>query len=247
MLARRVGAKLLTILSTLRDQCPRTHVHMLTSGRLFAWPEFARSFCAVKHPNLTLGIPLYSDDPVIHDYVVQAKSAFDQTILGLHQLALGEQEIEIRVVLHKISIPRLPQLAEYIYRNLPFVSHIALMGLEPTGYTPRNKDKLWIDPVDYQDQLEQAVEVLSVRGMNVSLYNLQLCLLRRSLWKFARKSISDWKNIFLPECQTCTRLDQCGGLFQSAERLHSAHIRAFTDETKGQGQGNTEIQNPIVM
>ena len=222
-----LGGKLLTLLATLRDQCPHTHVHMLTNGRLFAWPEFTRNFCAVKHPSLTLGIPLYADDPVIHDYVVQARSAFDQTVLGLHQLARWEQEIEIRVVLHKVSVPRLPQLAEYIYRNLPFVSHVALMGLEPTGYTPRNKDKLWIDPVDYQDELEQAVEILSVRGMNVSLYNLQLCLLRPSLWKFARKSISDWKNVYFHECEACGVLDQCGGLFQSAERMHSIHIRAL--------------------
>jgi His-Xaa-Ser system radical SAM maturase HxsC len=200
---------------------------MLTNGRLFAWPEFTSKFCAVGHPSLALGIPLYSDDPIIHDYIVQAKHAFDQTVLGLHQLARHGQDIEIRVVLHRLSIPRLPQLAEYIYRNAPFVSHVALMGLEPTGYTPRNKDKLWIDPVDYQDTLEEAIEFLSVRGMNVSLYNSQLCLLRRSLWKFAQKSISDWKNVFFQECQTCGVLSQCGGLFQSAERMHSAHIKAI--------------------
>jgi len=32
------------------------------------------------------------------------------------------------------------------------------------------RDKLWIDPVDSQDKLEDAVEILSLRGMNVSLY-----------------------------------------------------------------------------
>jgi len=222
-----LGGKLLTLLARLKDECPDTRIHMLTNGRLFAWPTFTRSFCEVQHPHLVLGIPLYADDPVIHDYVVQAKHAFDQTLLGLHQLARWGQAIEIRVVLHKISVPRLPQLAEYIYRNLPFVSHVALMGLEPTGYMPRNKEKLWIDPTEYQDELEQAVESLSVRGMNVSLYNLQLCLLRPSLWKFARKSISDWKNIFFSECQRCGVLEQCGGLFQSAERLRSVHIKAL--------------------
>ena len=76
-------------------------------------------------------------------------------------------------------IPRLAQLAEYIYRNLTFAEHIALMGLEHIGYAPRNMHELWIDPYDYQDQLESAVEILSTRGMNVSIYNLQLCVLRR--------------------------------------------------------------------
>jgi len=222
-----LGNRLPTLLGVLRDTCPHTHLHMLTNGRLFAWSNFTREFVAVCHPSLTLGIPLYADDAVIHNHIVQAHNAFEQTVLGLHELAKWNQEIEVRVVLHKLTIPRLLHLAEYIYRNVPFVAHVALMGLEPTGYTPRNKDQLWIDPFDYQGMLEEAVEFLSVRGMNVSLYNLQLCVLRPSLWKFARKSISDWKNIFLPECERCGALEQCGGLFQSAERMHSTHIRAL--------------------
>ena len=67
-----------------------------------------------------LGIPIYSDDPVRHDYVVQAQSAFDQTVMGLHQLARWRIPVEIRVVLHRLTVPRLPMLAEYIYRNFPF-------------------------------------------------------------------------------------------------------------------------------
>jgi hypothetical protein len=86
---------------------------------------------------------------------------------------------------------------------------------------------LWIDPVDYQDTLEQAVSGLALRGMNVSIYNHQHCVLRRSLWRFARKSISDFKNIYLDACQACTVLDQCGGLFKSAEQIHSKHIKTL--------------------
>jgi len=73
--------------------------------------------------------------------------------------------------------------------------------------------------------VERAVEYIAVRGMNVSLYNHPLCLLPRSLWKFARKSISDYKNIYLDACEHCAVLEQCGGLFKSAEQQHSAHIR----------------------
>jgi His-Xaa-Ser system radical SAM maturase HxsC len=222
-----LGDGLFCILAALRDQLPDTDIHMLTNGRRFAWKTFTQGLAEVRHPRLTLGIPLYSDSALIHDHIVQAKYAFDQTVLGLHQLARWGAKVEIRVVLHRLTIPRLALLAEYIWRNLPFITHIALMGLEPTGYTPRNRHQLWIDPADYQDQVEAAVEILSVRGMNVSIYNSQLCVLRRSLWKFARKSISDWKNIYLPECQRCSKLDLCGGLFQSAEKMHSAFLHAL--------------------
>ena len=220
-------ADLFRILTALRDILPETDLHMLTNGRAFAWPAFTHALAQIAHPRLVLGIPLYSDSAALHDYIVQAKNAFDQTVLGLHQLARWNVPVEIRIVLHRLTIPRLPDLALYIYRNFPFVTHIALMGLEPTGYTPRNRDLLWIDPADYQPELEEAVEILSVRGMTVSIYNSQLCLLKESLWKFARKSISDWKNVFLPECTSCSKLEDCGGLFQSGIKMHSDYIHPF--------------------
>jgi len=222
-----LGERLFTIIAALRDKFPETYLHMLTNGRLFAWPAVAERLAGLSHPNFMLGIPLYSDDPTVHDYVVQAKGAFDQTMIGFHQLARHGIRVEIRVVLHSVTIPRLPQLAEYIYRNLTFADHVALMGLENIGYAPRNMDKLWIDPYDYQDRLESAVEILSTRGMNVSIYNHQLCVLRKSLWKFARKSISDWKNIYIDECEHCAVREQCGGFFKWATKLHSQHIHSL--------------------
>lgn len=63
--------------------------------------------------------------------------------------------------------------------------------------------------------------------MNVSIYNSQLCLMPEQLWKYNRKSISDWKNIYLKECIECTMIDKCGGLFQSNFKIHSNYLKAF--------------------
>lgn len=225
-----LGEKLLSILRALRDRCPRTRVFVLSNGRALAWPSLTSRVAAIEHPNLVFGIPLYSEDSRIHDYVVQAKGAFDQTVMGFHQLARYGIGSEVRVVLHAITIPRLPHLAEYIYRNLTFAEHVAFMGLEHIGYAPRNMESLWIDPYDYQDQLESAVELLSTRRMNVSIYNHQLCVLRKSLWKFARRSISDWKNIYLEQCQNCAVKSDCGGFFQWATKLHSKYIHPLEQQ-----------------
>jgi His-Xaa-Ser system radical SAM maturase HxsC len=222
-----LGENLFTLISQLKMSMPTTELHILTNGRIFAFSEYARKFSGIGHPNIGLGIPLYSDTAGLHDYVVQAKGAFDQTIAGLHQAARNGIRVEIRVVLHKLTIPRLTKLVDYIYRNLTFVEHVALMGLEYTGYTPRNIDELWIDPYDYQDELEAAVEYLDTRNMTVSIYNHQLCVLRPSLWTFAQKSISDWKTHYLPDCQKCSVLPSCGGLFQWAVKKHSAYIHAL--------------------
>ncbi|MGJ5814513.1 His-Xaa-Ser system radical SAM maturase HxsC [Paludibaculum fermentans] len=219
---------LIELLSLLKERLPNTHLHLLTNGRLFAWPLFTERLAAVDHQKLVLGIPLYGDVATIHDYIVQARGAFDQTITGLHHLARFRRSIELRVVLHKLTVPRLRELVEFVYRNLPFVEHVALMGLEPIGHATHHRDKLWIDPFDYRDALAWAVEYLTIRGMRVSIYNLQRCVLPEVVWPFARKSISDWKNMYLPECTACGDRDSCGGFFASAQILHSEHIRPLS-------------------
>jgi His-Xaa-Ser system radical SAM maturase HxsC len=174
-----------------------------------------------------VGIPLYSDLSHIHDYVVQADGAFDETIRGILNLKRLGQRVELRVVIHKQTYERLPELAEFITRNLTFVDHVAWMGLEITGFTRANLRDLWVDPYDYQRQLRDAVLVLSTFGLNTSIYNLQLCTLPAELWHFARHSISDWKNEFMPECNGCTKRSECGGFFSSARLRYSDHIVPF--------------------
>lgn len=222
-----LGNRLVSMLALLRDELPDTEIHMLTNARAFAWKTVAFALARANHRHLVLGVPLYSDYHAHHNYVVQAQHAFEQTVLGIHNLERCGQRVEIRVVLHKQTFHRLPQLAEYIYRTFPFAEHVAFMGLEYTGYTPHNDSVLWIEPPEYAGYLEEAVGYLDLFGMNVSIYNLQLCLLPKSLWPFCRRSISDWKQEYAPECQRCSVREECGGVFATSKRL-STHLRAVS-------------------
>jgi His-Xaa-Ser system radical SAM maturase HxsC len=219
--------RFIALLNCTKGFLPNTAVDVLTNGRLLSHLKYALAVAAVKHPRLTLCIPLYSDVDTLHDFVVQARGAFDETVRGIVNMGRVGVAVEIRVVIHRQTFARLPQLAEFIARNLPFVSHVALMGLEMTGFTIANLAALWIDPVDYQGELREAIETLDLAGLRTSIYNHQLCLLPKELWRFARKSISDWKNIYMPECGRCIIQEQCGGFFASAARRYSDHIRAF--------------------
>jgi His-Xaa-Ser system radical SAM maturase HxsC len=131
-----LGELFFELLRLIKTELPNTEVHCLTNGRTFAWNNMANRLGEMNFNRLMLGIPLYSDFYQNHDYIVQAKNAFNQTMQGLYNLAAHNQRIEIRIVLHKQSIPRLTKLARYIYKNLPFVEHIAFMGLEYQGYIP---------------------------------------------------------------------------------------------------------------
>ncbi len=222
--------RFLELVSACREHLPSTSLHVLTNGRLFAYREFARRLAAIDHPDLMLGVPLYSDLPWCHDHVVQARGAFDQTIHGLLNLARFEVPLELRVVIHRDTFARLPELARFIARNLPFVSHVALMGLEIMGHVRMNLDALWIDPLDYQRELARCVRVLEQRGITARIYNHQLCVLPEELWPYAVQSISDWKNLYVQECGRCVVRDQCGGFFASSSIKASRGIRAVMKE-----------------
>ena len=217
-----LGPRLLEVVHAVRRSLPHTALHMLSNGRLFAYTRTARAISKLEHPNFMIGIPLYSDVADRHDFVVQARGAFDQTIRGISNLARFEQKIEIRFVIHR-------QTARFIARNLPFVNQVALMGLEVMGFTKTNLEALWIDPFDYQQQLAEAVQILREAHVPVMIYNHPLCLLPRELWPFAVRSISDWKNIYLPECEPCRMKSSCGGFFASATVRHSQHITPFRE------------------
>lgn len=220
--------RFLRLLRAAKSYLPRTAVHILSNGRRFADPEFATRYAAIRHPDIMVGIPLYSDVSTIHDYVVQADGAYDETIRGILRLKALGQKVELRVVVHKQTFERLPRLAEFIARNLTMVDHVALMGLEMMGFTLANLSDLWIDPQNYRKELRAAALALRAHRMNVSIYNHQLCLLDRELWPLARRSISDWKNEYMPECEGCAVMQDCGGFFASAIKRYSDHIRPVT-------------------
>lgn len=215
------------LLELTRDLLPDTAVHVLTNGRAFATPEVTNAWAAVDDPNLSAGIPLYAAVDSIHDYVVQAKGAFDETVLGVLRLKDRGQRVEIRVVLHAVTAPRLRETCTWIARNLPFVDHVALMGMEHTGFAIANDDKLWIDPLDYKEPLKASINVLSTAGVNVSIYNLPLCVLDPSIRPFAVQSISDWKNAYVEECEGCSARRDCAGFFSTGRPKFSRGIAAI--------------------
>jgi His-Xaa-Ser system radical SAM maturase HxsC len=220
-----LGGELLRVVDATKRYLPRTSLHMLSNGRRFRDAHFAKQVADVGHPDFMIGIPLYSDIASRHDFVVQVKGAFDETIRGIMNLARTDQRIEIRFVIHLQTFSRLAKTARFISRNLPFIDQVALMGLEITGFAKSNLEALWIDPTEYQSQLREAVDELTAARIPVMIYNHQLCLLDRDLWPFARRSISDWKNVYMPECAHCAVKDDCGGFFSSASVRYSDRIR----------------------
>ena len=221
-----LGPKLIELVELLKVCLPKTSLHILSNGRSFADAAFAQALADVGHPDLMLGIPLYSALPEVHDYVVQARGAYDQTVRGILNLKQAGVAVELRFVIHRDTYEGLPAFARFVTRNLLFVDHVALMGLEPIGFAKANLDAIWVDPLDYAVEIREAALMLDRAGLRTSIYNHQLCVLPAELHRLARASISDWKNMYLDACEGCSLRSKCGGFFASAANRSSRGIAA---------------------
>lgn len=214
----------LDLLRHISIAAPRLAVHILSNGRRFSDGTFTSRFAAIDLQDVVVGIPLYSSEATLHDYVVQAPGAFDETVRGIMTLASAGARVELRVVLQQATVPVLTEIATYIARNLPFVDQVALMGLEMTGLARPNAAIVWADPQDYRSQLTEAFRILANARIPTRIYNQPLCVTDRELWPAAVQSISDWKNEFPAVCAPCGMRDRCAGVFMTSRGRISAHL-----------------------
>lgn len=215
---------LMRTLSMCQKFLPRTHLQLLTNARSLNDYNKVKELAEVAGDRLLTCVTVYGDVDFLHDKIAGIPGAFWETLEGIYNLARANIPVEIRAVITQLNYKRLPQWADFVYRSFPFATHIALMGLEPIGQAHKNLDILWVDTLDYQQELQEAVRILNRRGMCVSIYNHQLCVLPNRLWPFAKRAISEWKVIHLSECEDCEQTQACGGFFSSARHHHSRGI-----------------------
>jgi His-Xaa-Ser system radical SAM maturase HxsC len=222
------GSKLLQIIELLVIKNSNIKIHILTNGRYFKDFEKTKLFKKYNQ-QVTWGIPIHSDFYRIHDEISGQKNSYHDTLKGIYNLGRLRSSIELRIVISKINSNRLFQLSEFIFKNMPFVNHVAFMGMEYYGFAVKNYNRLFIDPKDYVDELEKAILNLATWRMNVSIYNIPFCLLKPSLFEFSKKSISSWKVIYSQECSFCDMRQFCGGMFGTS-KFQSKNIKAFKNE-----------------
>ena len=221
--------ELVNIIAKITDKMPHTLVHLLTNGRSFYYEEYAAEIARVAKGNMLAGIPLFAHVSDIHDYIVQTRGAFDQTMAGLLNCDKYGIAIELRVVLHKQTIPYLIDLAKFIARNLFFVKHVALMGMENMGFAKIHREALHLDPDCYKHTLSEACRILELYGIETRIFNLPLCVVNPEIHHLCAQSISDFKNIFYTECAEYTKKEMCCGFFNSSTGKHqlTSQIKPF--------------------
>lgn len=213
-----LGDKLIDLISHIRKVLPNSDIHILSNGRNFKDIDYTRRVVEAAEDKLFVGIPLHSDYYRDHDIIAGTKEAYNETMAGMFNLAALGALIELRIVINKLNYMRLPQIADFIHKNLPFVAWTAFMAMEHIGHAVSNERNIWIEPIEYSGKLTEAVSILAQWHKEVAVYNVPLCLIPESIHSFAQKSISDWKNKYLPECCMCSLKSKCCGLFATSKK-----------------------------
>lgn len=214
------GAGFLKVIRKIREYLPTTYIRVLTNGKSYKNEKFVKELVEIAGDYYISEIPLYHSFYANHDYIVQSKNAFYETVEGIYNCGKNKLFVEIRIVLTLQNYKDLSNLIYFIYKNMPFVGHIALMSLEYIGFAKLNFDKIHINPLEYKDELVEAMELCEKYQLPASIYNLPLCLMHSSVRKYATQSISDWKNEYSEVCNECSEKSNCSGMFSSTQPVY---------------------------
>lgn len=223
-----VPQKFLSFLGSLNAADCRTPLHVLTNGRSLKDRNFVETLAeCLSDRKVLFGIPLYAAQASVHDALVGAVGAWDETISGLINLGSVGIPIELRFIPVQGNVSELVPTVELAGRCVAGIQHIAVMNLEPYGWGKRNWEKLYLPPPHYFKELADAIRMAQKCGLAIELYNYPRCHLEKGLWPHSVKSISDWKNYFPAECYGCIFRGECCGYFQSAKGQYLDAPRPF--------------------
>ncbi len=217
----------LNLLQAVKQHFKGTLVHILTNGRTFSYLDFVAEYRKVRPYKTILGIPLHADNPALHDRISQSPGSFLQTVKGLDILHRLGEHIEIRIVTSALNKENLTDLASLIADRYPNVRHVCFMGLEMMGNSMINRSEVWCTFSDLLPYVQEAADILLSHAIPVQLYNYPLCLVDKRYHSLYCKSISPWKVVYLPECESCKYKEECGGFFKTTAVMTDIQVKPY--------------------
>ena len=216
---------LMKVLNTFGNKTP---LHILSNGRNLGDNNFFENVIEqTNQREIMWAIPLYGHKSSLHDMIVGAQGAFNNTLNGLLNLSTLPHTIELRIVVVKQNYKYLKNILQFVNNSFPTISLISIMNLEPTGWARKNYEDLYVSVEEQNNYLIDTISSFNILRFDIKLLNYPLCLLHERLRNYAVKSISDWKNYYPEECSLCSKKDQCCGYFSSATQHYFEKPKAL--------------------
>lgn len=201
------------VMGAIGDRFPESEVLLLTNGRAFASKTVTGRLLDRCPPYLCAAVPLHGAAEDLHDQITQTPGSFRQTVAGIRHLMAAGIAVELRVVVSRLNLHNLRQIAAFIIRHFPKAAVVHFVGLETRGSCAKNFSRVYVDLRESAKWVLPAVKLLAGAGIDAALYNYPLCAVDRGYWMLCRQSISPEKVRFPAECAGCEARSLCGGFF----------------------------------
>lgn len=222
-----VGKDIFKFLSFLKERFENTEFLFLTNGRIFALDSYVEELKNTIPSNSIFGIPIHGSTAKIHDEITQSINSFQQTVVGIKKLLREKIKIEIRIVVSKLNINDIGNIAKMIVSEMREISHVSIIAMEMTGSAYSHRDKVWIPYKQAARECEEGIFLFLQNGIDVKLYNFPLCTVKKEFWTLCEKSISPDKIRYAEVCEKCVMKNICGGVFAGTIAMERGELRAI--------------------
>lgn len=206
----------IAVIKEVASHFQNTKVLLLTNGRTFGNKAFFDQVVDCKPNAFRIAIPIHGSAAEKHDDITQSEGSFVQTIRGISNILNAGIELELRVVVSKLNIHDLNDIAEMIIRHFPRTAVVNFIGLEMRGNCILNQDEVILSYEEAFQGAKKAIRMLIMNGIDVGLYNFPYCMIEKGYWPIAKKSISAYKVRFAEACELCVLKKMCCGFFTTS-------------------------------
>lgn len=205
----------------LRRKAPKLPITLLTNGRKFADEKFLEKFSKIAIPPFCVAVSFHSCEKKIFDTITGISNSYYEVLKGIDNLfKYFKQEIEFRIVLHKLNIKSLGKTLVFLknryknYRNW----HITLIHYEIEGMALKNRKKIFLRLTSSADMIYKNFEIL--KGINFRLYHFPLCILKPDLRKYAMITLPIEERVYPKKCNGCIFKKECVGLMKDYYEIY---------------------------
>ena len=224
-----LGRKMFVLLESMRNKFSGTEFLFLSNGRAFSLPGYASAFVSSAPRRTIVAVPLHGYDSVTHDAVTRSSGSFVQTMAGLKELRWYGANIEIRIVVSKITAPYVDKIADLIINELPDILRVRVIALEMLGNAAINSGDVWLSYPESFSAAKEAILRIIDAGIEVGLYGFPLCSVDADCRLLCAQGITDYKVRFADSCKSCAVHDACGGIFAGTFRYAAGDVHPIKE------------------
>ena len=221
-----VNKELPRILRHARDRHPSAEIVLLTNGRLFSYPGYSEEMSKLGISKIITEI--HGSSAGKHDAITRAPGSFEQTMSGIRNLVERGMNLEIRIVAHKMNYTDIPDIAKLL-SGVKGIGRAVIFPIDIRGNAYMNRENVMISNREILPYVENAVDLLTAKGIGVKLFHLPLCILKPSYRKFSAGVTAPPIRIYFgEECEGCECRGECPGLWKTyVKHFGAGEIKAI--------------------